>query len=142
MPDRPVVDQVNLVVADMDASLAFYRLLGVEAGPTAEAWAPHHRSAPAGLDLDFDSAAFAAWWNRGSRGPGVVVGFRLPTRAAVDETFATVTAAGYGTQQEPVDAFWGARFAVVEDPDGNAVSLMSPVDQAMRQPPPDPPGAG
>ena len=140
MPDPPIVDQLNLVVADMAASLAFYRLLGVEVGPTLAEWEAHHRSAPVGVDLDFDSADFAARWNRGSAGPGVVVGFRLPSREAVDEVFAAVTAAGHPVQQEPFDAFWGARFAVVEDPDGNAVSLMSPVDEAMRRPPPEPPG--
>ena len=148
MPDpdpdagRPVVDQLNLVVRDMESSLAFYRLLGVEVAPTVAGWEPHHRSAPAGLDLDFDSTAFAALWNRGSTGPGVVLGLRLATRQAVDEAFARATAAGHHAQQEPVDAFWGARFAVVEDPDGNAVSLMSPIDESMRRPPPDPPAGG
>jgi uncharacterized glyoxalase superfamily protein PhnB len=26
------------------------------------------------------------------------------------------------------DTFWGARYAVIEDPDGNHVGLMSPID--------------
>jgi uncharacterized glyoxalase superfamily protein PhnB len=28
---------------------------------------------------------------------------------------------------QPWDAFWGARYAMVEDPDGIAVGLMSPI---------------
>ena len=36
-------------------------------------------------------------------------------------------------QQEPYDAFWGARYAVVSDPDGNGVGIMSPVDDALPQ---------
>jgi len=39
----------------------------------------------------------------------------------------------------PYDAFWGSRFAVVTDPDGNAVGLMSPRDDAFRGPSPSPP---
>jgi hypothetical protein len=38
--------------------------------------------------------------------------------------------AGYEGQQPPYDAFTGARYAVVLDPDGNAVGLMGPIDPA------------
>ncbi len=41
-------------------------------------------------------------------------------------------------QQDPYDAFWGARYAVVSDPDGNGVGIMSPPDPAMRTAPPEP----
>jgi uncharacterized glyoxalase superfamily protein PhnB len=138
VPERPVVDQLNLVVSDMEAALAFYRLVGVEVSGTLAIWEPHHRSARSGLDLDFDSAAFARQWNAGSRGPGVVIGFKFGSRQDVDDAFARLTAAGHRAQQAPYDAFWGARYAVVEDPDGNAVGLMSPIDPAVRSEPPDP----
>ena len=49
--------------------------------------------------------------------------------------YADLTGAGYRGQQPPYDAFWGARYAVVEDPDGNAVGLMSPSDPALPQRP-------
>ena len=42
------------------------------------------------------------------------------------------------SQQPPFDAFWGARYAIVEDPDGNSVGLMSPVDPTRRSPMPPP----
>lgn len=138
MAEGPVIDQLNLVVGDMEASVAFYRLLGVEIGDTAEEWQPHHRSGEAGVDLDLDSTAFARRWDAGSNGPGVVIGFKLPSRAAVDEMFTKLTTAGYRGRQEPWDAFWGARYAVVADPDGNPVGLMSPVDPDRRLPGPDP----
>jgi len=70
---------------------------------------------------------------------GIVIGFRVPSRDAVDQTYEDLTSAGYGGQQSPYDAFWGARFAVVEDPDGNSVGLMSPIDPAHRTAPPAPP---
>jgi hypothetical protein len=45
-------------------------------------------------------------------------------------------AAGYVGQQPPYDAFWGARYAIVEDPDGNPGGRMSPLDPARRSAPP------
>ncbi len=140
---RPVLDQVNLVVRDMPAMVVFYRRLGVGIDDPPAPWAPHHRTASTaeGFDLELDSQAFAATWNEGWRrdDAGPVIGFRLPTRDGVDQTYADLTGAGYRGQQAPYDAFWGARFAVVEDPDGNSVGLMSPVDPARRTPPPPPP---
>jgi hypothetical protein len=35
------------------------------------------------------------------------------------------------------DAFWGARYAIVADPDGNDVGLMSPIDESRRTWPPE-----
>ena len=61
-----------------------------------------------------------------------VLGFNVDNRERVDQIYNDLTGAGYHGQQEPFDAFWGARYAVVEDPDGNAVGIMSPVDPDMR----------
>lgn len=139
---KPILDQVNIVVSDMEASVKFYRLLGLDIPDTAPAWQRHHRTAISeGVDIDFDSVEFAKKWNAGSVGASAnssVLGFRLPSREAVDETFGRVIAAGYRAQQEPYDAFWGARYAIVEDPDGNPIGLMSPAD-ASRRTAPEPP---
>jgi catechol 2,3-dioxygenase-like lactoylglutathione lyase family enzyme len=59
-------------------------------------------------------------------------------RPATDE----LTAAGHRAHQPPYDAFWGARYAIVDDPDGHPVGLMSPVDERRKSwPPAPPPGA-
>ncbi|HYF28778.1 MAG TPA: VOC family protein [Candidatus Paceibacterota bacterium] len=41
----------------------------------------------------------------------------------VDATVAAVKEAGFAIAKEPWDAFWGQRYAVVEDPDGYLVDL-------------------
>jgi catechol 2,3-dioxygenase-like lactoylglutathione lyase family enzyme len=139
--DGPVFDQFNLVVSDMAATVEFYRLLGLEIPDTAPEWQNHHRTVVMGdgVDLDLDSAEFARKWNRGwpgrTSGSMGVLGFRLASRETVDELHNRLTAAGCRTQQAPYDAFWGARYAVVEDPDGNSVGLMSPADSAFRSAP-------
>jgi len=137
--------QVNLVVRDMDATVAFYRRLGLDVD--ASPGAPHVAIAtPGGLLLEFDTAEFSQRWDsagRGAQGGAAVIGFALPSRAAVDERYAELTGAGYREHQPPFDAFWGARYAIVDDPDGYPVGLMSPVDDARRVwPPPARPGAG
>ena len=64
-----------------------------------------------------------------------MLGFKVDSRERVDEIYAYLVAAGYRGQQPPYDAFWGARYAVIEDPDGNAVGIMSPVDPDRRSQP-------
>lgn len=139
---RPILDQINLVVADMEATVAFYRRLGLEVPDTLPQWQDGHRSAtmPDGIDLDFDSVPFAKQWNAGlalrAGSSTRIIGFRVPTREDVDAIYADLTGAGYAGQQPPYDAFWGSRYAIVEDPDGNAVGLMSPRDPNRRGPTP------
>jgi catechol 2,3-dioxygenase-like lactoylglutathione lyase family enzyme len=147
---RPALNQVNIVSRDPDASVAFYRRLGVDI-PDGNVWrtasGAHHISAnepdmPERIHLDIDSTAFAQRWNTGWAGRGdlagrVVVGFGIPTRDDVDTIYRDMTAAGHRGLQPPVDAFWGARYAIVEDPDGIAVGLMSPIEAGKKSPPPE-----
>jgi catechol 2,3-dioxygenase-like lactoylglutathione lyase family enzyme len=140
--DRPLLDQVNVVVRDMDAAIAFYRRLGVEIAETAPQWAHQHRSAVLpddGMHFDIDVTAFASQWDQGwpTGASGAVIGFRVERRETVDAIYADLVAHGAVGQQPPWDAFWGARYAVVEDPDGNAVGIMSAMDPARRSPAPD-----
>jgi catechol 2,3-dioxygenase-like lactoylglutathione lyase family enzyme len=139
MADEPVFDSINLIVSDMDAALAFYRRLGISI-PDRGPWDSHHRTAETaeGIAFEIDSADFASRWDAGWRGAGggAVFGFKVASRDEVDRAHDDLTGAGYASQQAPYDAFWGARYAIVEDPDGNAVGIMSPSDDAHRGEPP------
>jgi catechol 2,3-dioxygenase-like lactoylglutathione lyase family enzyme len=139
-------DSINLIVSDMGASRAFYERLGLTFANAHEpVWDRHHVTAEepgaggSALGFDLDSASFATKWNEGwPGGPGVVLGFRVETRQAVDDMVAALQAEGHAVQQAPYDAFWGARYAVVSDPGGNAVGIMSPADDAHRSEGPAP----
>lgn len=134
----PKLTQLNLLVDDMRAAVEFYRRLGVTAsadsGPHAEL------NLPDGLLVELDTVHSAKVWHAGVRAdPGsgrVIIGFSLPSREAVDVSYAELTAAGYEGRQPPYDAFWGSRYAIVADPAGNDVGLMSPADESMRSWPP------
>jgi len=139
----PELHMLNLVVGDTAASVDFYRRLGVEL-PSGETPSDAHVAmrTPGGFSLEFDTAESVRLWHAGWRadpaGTRVVIGFALPSREAVDDRYAELTAAGYTGRQPPFDAFWGARYAIVADPDGNDVGLMSPMDKARGTRPPEP----
>lgn len=135
---------LNLVVADMESSLAFYRLLGVDI-PDESVWRTetggHHVgiNMPKGADFDLDSETLAKQYDAGwtPNAPRCLVSFAVGTRQEVDIRYTNLTSAGYKGLQEPYDAFWGARYAIVEDPDGIHVGLMSPRDSKHQTRPPN-----
>ena len=140
--DQPTFDQINLVVRNMPAMLEFYRALGLDIADVDSGWEQHHRTATAddGFDIDFDSQPFAQQWNGGwpDGATGAVIGFRVIERDTVDDLYRQLTSAGYVGQQEPYEAFWGARYAIVADPDGNSVGIMSTADPSRRSRPTPP----
>lgn len=99
-----------------------------------------------GFRLEIDSKEFAAQWNPGLKRNagcvGVVIFVMVSERSLVDSLFQEMKADGSPVQKVPEDAFWGARYAIIEDPDGNSVGIMSPMDQTRRYSPPSPPGEG
>jgi len=144
---RPVLNQINIVSRDPDTAIAFYRRLGVDIpqnGVWRTASGAHHVNSTKTTQatvFEVDSVAFARRWNAGWSNTAdlagrVVIGFGVATRADVDAVYRDMTEVGHRGLQPPIDAFWGARYAIIEDPDGIAVGLMSPIDAAMRSPPP------
>ncbi len=145
MTAGPAFDQINIVSDEFDATLAFYRSLGVELRdpiltPRGEPFHANHQPEE-GIAVEVDSPRFARIWNPGwadepDLGGRLVLGLRVGDRETVDRLYAQVTADGHKGLQPPHDAFWGARYAIVEDPNGIAVGLMSPADDRYRSAPP------
>ena len=141
-----VLDQLNLVCDDMEATLSFYRLLGLDI-PETSVWrtesGAHHVEVKMtnGFELAFDSSALASVYNSGlaqrpNSGTKNVVSFRVHNRQMVDTICKKLEASGHPISQEPYDTFWGSRYAIIEDPDGNLVGLMSTPDPTLRSSPP------
>ncbi|MEU9857652.1 VOC family protein [Streptomyces sp. NPDC047974] len=126
----PRLDLIGLVVADMAASLAFYRRLGFDFPEGAEK-APHVEAVlPGGLRMAWDTEesvrSFDPSFRRGEGSRGELA-FRCDTAEEVDAAYAELTAAGYAGHLAPWDAVWGQRYAVVTDPDGYGISLFADV---------------
>ena len=135
--ERPSFEGMHFFVRDMPAALAFWSVLGFEPSRGTAEFA--HIDLPNGQSLEFGTYELTKGYDRGWREPTGTgtnaLQFRLPSRPAVDDLYARVTAAGYAGHLAPFDAFWGARYAEVCDPDGNIIGFHSPSD-APRTPPP------
>jgi catechol 2,3-dioxygenase-like lactoylglutathione lyase family enzyme len=123
---RPAV--IELVVTDMPATLAFYRLLGLDI-PAAADQEPHVETGFGGVRLAFDTEAtirsFDPGWQPPTGGHRMALAFEADTPAAVDDAWKEITGAGYSGRLQPWDAVWGMRYAVVHDPDGTQVDLFA-----------------
>jgi catechol 2,3-dioxygenase-like lactoylglutathione lyase family enzyme len=125
------LDAVGVLVADMAKALQFYRALGL-AIPAEADDQPHVEVAlPGGLRLLFDTEetirSFHPDWRPVAGAGRVALAFALPDAAAVDAAYAALVGAGHQGELAPFDAFWGQRYAVVNDPDGNGVDLFAPL---------------
>ncbi len=123
------LEYVGMVAKDMAATLNFYRLLGMEIAEGAES-EDHVEVALPGFRLAWDTEALikqidAEW--QPLTGQRIGVGFLCASPAEVDDLYNRVVAAGYEGYKAPWDAFWGQRYAVVTDPDGNHVDLFAPL---------------
>ena len=122
------LDLVGIIVRDMPAALRFYRLLGLDI--PAEADAEQHVEARTahGFRIAWDTVEVVLSIHPGWREPTghrMGLAFLCSSPAEVDRLYAEVTAAGYPGSKAPWDAFWGQRYAVVVDPDGNLVDLFA-----------------
>jgi catechol 2,3-dioxygenase-like lactoylglutathione lyase family enzyme len=130
---KPKLNVLDIIVADVQASIEFYRHLGVEF--QIDPSYPDHAGCdlPSGVHLMLDQEKFTAMarpgWERGAAGPPVFLSFEFETPNGVDTKYAELTAAGYRGSREPWDAFWGHRFATVLDPDGNGIDLYCPLHE-------------
>lgn len=130
------VVQINLIVADLERSRAFYDRLGIAfrarnrdgEGP-AEAWV----STNTGITVVLHSVAFASWWDEDAPQPsagGPQVDLEFESVERLDEVIAGLDAFGATTVKPPTDMPWGQRFAIVRDPDGHRVGLKAPLDDS------------
>jgi catechol 2,3-dioxygenase-like lactoylglutathione lyase family enzyme len=123
------LDLIGLVVADMARSLAFYRRLGFDLPPEADGEPHVEAGLPGGLRIAWDTVdtirSFDPGWMPPAGGHRVSLAFACADPAEVDDTFRVLVDAGYDGHKEPWDAFWGQRYAIVLDPDGNSVDLFA-----------------
>lgn len=88
--------------------------------------------------IDNESLAriYSAEWRQAGTKNSVLITAQLSSRVDVDATYEKLTRAGYKSLQPPYDAFWGARYALVADPEGNSVGLESPAEASKQVWPP------
>lgn len=120
---------IGLVVSDMTAAVTFYRRLGF-AFPEGSESLPHAEAElPGGLRLLLDTEdtvrSFHPGWQPPTGGSRAAPALQCESPAEVDAVYEELVGAGYHGELKPWDAFWGQRYAVVHDPDGNGVDLFA-----------------
>ena len=124
----PTLAAIGIVTKDMNESVRFYRLLGVDVpDPSGD-----HLDVtlPGGISLMWDTLELIQqldpdWTEPAGHRMGLA--FQCSSTGDVDATHAQVIAAGFRSKKEPFDAFWGQRYAQVIDPDDNTVDLFAPL---------------
>jgi catechol 2,3-dioxygenase-like lactoylglutathione lyase family enzyme len=122
------LDAIGIVSADLERSLHFYRLLGVEFARAGDSEHFEAATPTGGVRLMLDSVALVQKFEpdfKKVRGSGFSLCFKQETRNKVDEVYGAITAAGFQGKKAPWDAFWGQRYACVLDPDGNQIDLFA-----------------
>jgi uncharacterized glyoxalase superfamily protein PhnB len=127
----PELNAIGIVASDVERSVAFYGLLGVELSEIGEG----HLEAqlPNGIRLMLDTEdvirSFRPDWTR-EAGNQLALAFECSSPEEVDELYERVTSAGFDGEKDPWDAFWGQRYAQLSDPDGVPVDLFAASAQA------------
>ncbi len=121
----PQFDAIGIVSSDLARSIAFYKLLGIEF-PEDEGHI--EATLPNGTRLMLDGEdvirSFRPDWKR-ETGNQLALAFACASPAEVDETYQRIVDAGFESDKEPWDAFWGYRYAQVLDPDGVQIDLFA-----------------
>jgi catechol 2,3-dioxygenase-like lactoylglutathione lyase family enzyme len=121
----PQLNAIGIVTSDMAASIRFYRLLGLDV-PETPGEGHVDTFLPNGVRFMLDSEetvrSFRPDWKR-ETGNQVGLALECGSPAEVDELYAQVVAAGFASEKEPWDAFWGQRYAQLLDPDGVPIDL-------------------
>lgn len=122
------LDLIGIVTANIESSLRFYSLLGVEV--PAELSDHVEAVLPNGLRLAWDTLELIRSihpdWPEAT-GHRLGIAFLCDSPNEVDATYQAVLDAGFSGYKEPWDAFWGQRYAQVLDPDGNIIDLFAPL---------------
>ena len=125
------LNAIGILCSDIEASIRFYRLLGVPLPDFDPDEGHYDADIGDGTRLMLDSHAVAASFTDDFTPPEgndlITLAVECDSPDSVDHTFAAITEAGFAPIRPPFDAFWGQRYATVADPDGNPVDLYAAV---------------
>jgi catechol 2,3-dioxygenase-like lactoylglutathione lyase family enzyme len=129
----PRFDVVGVIVSDLQAAVEFYRRLGLQFPDELDPMGHGHVEAPlpGGLRFTLDTEesirSFNPAWHPPAGGHRLTVAFQCESPEEVDRLYQEITRAGSAGYKEPWNAFWGQRYAQIQDPDGNVVDLFAPL---------------
>jgi catechol 2,3-dioxygenase-like lactoylglutathione lyase family enzyme len=115
-------DAVTIEVADLERSLAFYRLIGL-AIPEGRASSYATLELPGQGRVDWTRSARCST----SAPPRIVLGVRCRDADELDRVHRSLVDGDHAVEAAPHVVAWGARVCRAMDPDGNIVELYAPL---------------
>jgi catechol 2,3-dioxygenase-like lactoylglutathione lyase family enzyme len=120
------LDMIGIAVKDMARSLEFYRKLGWEIPTGLEDQAHVEITLENGLRFAWDTLALMVSLEPDFKiSPHSIGAFLCSSPQEVDAKYQELLEAGVEGHRPPWDAFWGQRYAIIKDPDGNTVDLFA-----------------
>jgi len=122
------IDAVGVASSDFTKTVKFYSLLGFEF-PKFKSEEDHleaiHKDGDTRLMIDSVKLLTNILGEKPRPGNTSAFAILYKSPDEVNKAASSVSSAGFKITKEPWDAFWGQRYAIVEDPDGYRVDLFA-----------------
>jgi catechol 2,3-dioxygenase-like lactoylglutathione lyase family enzyme len=120
------LNAIGVTASDLQKTVDFYKLLGFqfpEFKPDEQHLEPLPTEGSARLMIDALELTKSLIGEDPKPSNHSAFALEYDSAVEVNEVAAKVKEAGFKVDKEPWDAFWGQRYAVIEDPDGYKVDL-------------------
>lgn len=120
------LDMIGIVTKDMEQATLFYETLGfsVIGNPTTDYLELDNQ----GVRISLNSSKMIAsiyGYEPATTGDTLELAFLCDSIEEVDETHRKMTDTGYEIFKAPWNAFWGQRYLIIKDIDGNFLSIFA-----------------
>lgn len=120
------LDMVGIITKDMPGAIEFYETLGFQT--VAMESSDYVELQHEGVRISLNTAKMVAsiyGYEPKTVGDTVELAFLCESVEDVDHTYFKMIDAGYESFRKPWDTFWGQRYAIIKDIDGNLLSLFA-----------------
>jgi uncharacterized glyoxalase superfamily protein PhnB len=120
------LNAIGISSTNIQSTVEFYKLIGFEFSefsPQEQHVEPITQPGAARLMIDDAKLIESITGQKPTPANHSAFALEFDTPAEVDAVVAKLAAAGHAIVKQPWDAFWGQRYAIVQDPDGYMIDL-------------------
>ena len=124
------IDALGVTSTNLKTSVKFYSLLGFDFSSFEEDEdhiEPQHKNGEVRLMIDKSELIESIIGSKPTPPNHSTFAILCTTPSEVDSVCKKIKEEGFTVVKEPWDAFWGQRYAIVQDPDGYKVDLFAPL---------------
>jgi catechol 2,3-dioxygenase-like lactoylglutathione lyase family enzyme len=122
------INAVSVTSSDINKTIEFYRILGFEfekINQEEKHFEPVEKIGSARLMIDKKELIYKITGQNPEPGNHSVFAILYDNPDEVDDVVKKIKESKFKIVKEPWDAFWGQRYAIIEDPDGYKIDLYS-----------------